>query len=65
MEILGSGMVHPAVLESAGVDSERYSGFAWGMGPDRIAMTRHGIPDIRLLYEADVRFLTQFAAGAR
>lgn len=65
MEILGSGMVHPAVLESAGVDPERYTGFAWGMGPDRIAMSRHGIPDIRLLYEADVRVLAQFAGGVR
>jgi phenylalanyl-tRNA synthetase alpha chain len=65
MEILGSGMVHPAVLENTGVDSERYSGFAWGMGPARIAMSRHGIPDIRLLYESDVRFLAQFAGGAR
>jgi phenylalanyl-tRNA synthetase alpha chain len=62
MEILGSGMVHPAVLENCGVDSERYTGFAWGMGPARIAMTRHGIPDIRLLYESDVRFLAQFAS---
>ena len=65
MEILGSGMVHPAVLENTGVDSERYSGFAWGMGPARIAMSRHGIPDIRMLYESDVRFLAQFAGGAR
>ena len=65
MEILGSGMVHPAVLENCGVDSERFSGFAWGMGPERIAMSRHGIPDIRLLFESDVRFLAQFAAGAR
>jgi phenylalanyl-tRNA synthetase alpha chain len=65
MEILGAGMVHPAVLDNAGVDSEAYTGFAWGMGPDRIAMSRHGIPDIRLLYEADVRFLSQFAAGVR
>jgi len=65
MEILGAGMVHPAVLENAGVDSEAFTGFAWGMGPDRIAMSRHGIPDIRLLYEADVRFLSQFAAGVR
>jgi phenylalanyl-tRNA synthetase alpha chain len=64
MEILGSGMVHPAVLENCGLDSERYSGFAWGMGPERIAMTRHGIPDIRILFEDDVRFLAQFAGGA-
>jgi len=61
MEILGSGMVHPAVLENCGVDAEKYTGFAWGMGPERIAMTRHGIPDIRLFSESDVRFLRQFA----
>jgi phenylalanyl-tRNA synthetase alpha chain len=61
MEILGSGMVHPAVLENCGVDSEKYTGFAWGMGPERIAMLRHGIPDIRLFLESDVRFLQQFA----
>jgi phenylalanyl-tRNA synthetase alpha chain len=65
MEILGSGMVHPAVLENCGLDTEKYSGFAWGMGPDRIAMSRHAIPDIRLLFESDVRFLAQFAGGAR
>jgi phenylalanyl-tRNA synthetase alpha chain len=65
MEILGSGMVHPAVFDNCGVDSERYTGFAWGMGPERIAMSRHGIPDIRLLFESDVRFLAQFAGGAR
>jgi phenylalanyl-tRNA synthetase alpha chain len=61
MEILGSGMMHPAVLEAAGVDSERYSGWAFGMGPGRIAMQRYGIPDIRLLYDSDMRFLEQFA----
>jgi phenylalanyl-tRNA synthetase alpha chain len=60
MEILGSGMVHPAVLENCNVDSEKYTGFAWGMGPQRIAMTRHGIPDIRLFFDGDVRFLEQF-----
>src|SRR5438105_5120646 len=65
MEILGSGMVHPAVLEHFGLSSERYSGFAWGMGPARIAMTRHGIADIRLLHESDVRFLAQSAGGVR
>jgi phenylalanyl-tRNA synthetase alpha chain len=65
MEILGSGMVHPAVLETCGLDAERYSGFAWGMGPERMAMTRHGIPDIRLLRDGDVRFLAQFAGGTR
>ncbi|HXM39233.1 MAG TPA: phenylalanine--tRNA ligase subunit alpha [Gemmatimonadales bacterium] len=61
MEILGSGMVHPAVLDNCGVDSEKYTGFAWGMGAERIAMARHGIPDIRLFLESDVRFLKQFA----
>jgi phenylalanyl-tRNA synthetase alpha chain len=61
MEIMGSGMVHPAVLESAGIDSERYTGWAFGMGPGRIAMLRYGLPDIRLLYDSDVRFLEQVA----
>ena len=59
LEIMGCGLVHPAVLESAGLDSERYSGWAFGMGPGRIAMSRYGIPDIRLLYDSDVRFLEQ------
>ena len=61
MEILGSGMVHPAVLEAAGIDSERYTGWAFGMGPGRVAMLRYGLPDIRLLYDSDVRFLEQVA----
>ena len=61
MEILGSGMVHPRVLDASGVDSERYTGWAFGMGPARIAMLRYGIPDIRLLYDSDARFLEQFA----
>ena len=65
MEILGSGMVHPAVLENCGIDSERYTGFAFGMGPQRIAMLRYGIPDIRLFYNGDVRFLGQFAGSVR
>jgi phenylalanyl-tRNA synthetase alpha chain len=60
-EILGSGMVHPTVLESAGVDSERYTGWAFGMGPGRIALQRYDIPDIRILYDSDVRFLEQIA----
>ncbi|HET7296564.1 MAG TPA: phenylalanine--tRNA ligase subunit alpha, partial [Gemmatimonadales bacterium] len=64
IEILGSGMVHPAVLENCKIDSERYTGFAFGMGPHRIAMARHGIPDIRLFFENDVRFLAQFTGGA-
>jgi phenylalanyl-tRNA synthetase alpha chain len=61
MEILGAGMVHPAVLTNGGLDPERYTGFAFGMGPGRIAMSRYGITDIRLLYEGDMRFLGQFA----
>ncbi len=60
IEILGAGMVHPAVLEAAGLDSERFTGWAFGMGPARTAISRHGIPDIRILYDADVRFLDQF-----
>lgn len=61
IEILGSGMVHPNVLEAAGIDSERYTGWAFGMGPARIAISRYGIPDIRILYDSDVRFLEQIA----
>jgi phenylalanyl-tRNA synthetase alpha chain len=61
IEILGSGMVHPAVLDACGVDSERYTGWAFGMGPARIAISRYAIPDIRLLYDSDVRFLEQIA----
>ncbi|MCI5839786.1 MAG: phenylalanine--tRNA ligase subunit alpha [Peptoniphilaceae bacterium] len=60
MELLGGGMVHPKVLENCGIDSEKYTGFAFGMGVDRIAMVKHGIDDIRLLYDNDMRFLEQF-----
>lgn len=60
LEILGSGMVHPKVLENVGYDPERVSGFAFGMGVERIAMLRYGIDDIRLFFENDVRFLSQF-----
>jgi phenylalanyl-tRNA synthetase alpha chain len=63
MEILGSGMVHPNVLSNRGVDPERYTGFAFGMGQGRIAMNRYGISDIRLLYEGDMRFLEQFTGA--
>ena len=59
MEILGSGMVHPSVISAAGLDADRYSGWAFGMGPARIAMLRYDIPDIRILYDSDVRFLYQ------
>lgn len=62
IELGGAGMVHPAVFEATGLDPERYSGFAFGLGIDRIAMMRHGIDDLRLLIENDVRFLTQFPA---
>ncbi len=60
MELLGCGMVHPNVLSACGIDPQRYSGFAFGMGVDRIAMVKHGIGNIRLLYENDQRFLAQF-----
>ena len=62
LEIMGSGMVHPEVFRAVGYDPERYTGYAFGMGPARIAMVRHGIPDIRLLYEGDMAFLSQFAS---
>ena len=60
LEIMGAGMVHPAVFEACGLDAERYTGYAFGMGPQRIAMLRHAIPDIRLLWSGDMRFLDQF-----
>ncbi len=60
IEVLGGGMVNPKVLEMCGIDSRVYSGFAFGIGLERIAMQRYGIPDMRLLYEGDVRFLGQF-----
>ena len=60
LEILGAGMVHPAVFEHVGYDPEVYTGFAFGLGVERIAMLKYGIDDIRLLYENDLRFLEQF-----
>ena len=60
LEILGSGMVHPAVFEAVGYDPERYTGFAFGMGIERIALLKWGVEDIRLFYENDLRFLEQF-----
>ncbi|MAP10532.1 MAG: phenylalanine--tRNA ligase subunit alpha [Gammaproteobacteria bacterium] len=60
MEILGSGVVHPQVLENVGIDSERYTGFAFGMGAERLAMLRYGVNDLRLFFDNDVRFLEQF-----
>ena len=59
-EILGSGMIHPDVFRHCGIDPERFQGFAFGMGVDRVAMLRYGIPNIRLLFENDPRFLAQF-----
>lgn len=61
LEILGCGMVHPNVLENVGIDSERYSGFAFGMGVERLAMLKYGIDDLRVFFENDLRFLKQFA----
>jgi len=61
LEISGAGQVHPNVLAAVGIDSERYQGFAFGMGPDRLAMLRYGVNDLRLFYENDLRFLKQFA----
>jgi len=60
IEILGAGMVHPRVLRAGGYDPEEVSGFAFGIGIDRVAMLRYGIPDMRLLFEGDLRFLQQF-----
>lgn len=60
LEILGCGMVDPAVLEASGIDSNKFTGFAFGMGVERIAMLKYGIKDIRLLFENDIRFLQQF-----
>ncbi len=65
MEILGCGMVHPNVLTNAGVDAETYSGWAFGMGPGRVAMNRYGLPDIRYLYSGDMRLLRQFGGAER
>ena len=60
IEILGCGMVHPNVLKVGGIDTEKYTGFAFGMGVERIAMLKYGLDDIRLLYENDMRFIEQF-----
>jgi len=60
MELLGCGMVHPKVLENCGIDPSIYSGYAFGMGIDRVTMVKHKINDIRLLFENDIRFLKQF-----
>ncbi|WP_280517659.1 phenylalanine--tRNA ligase subunit alpha [Falsirhodobacter halotolerans] len=64
MEILGSGMVHPKVLSAAGVDPSQYQGFAFGMGIDRIAMLKYGIPDLRAFFESDLRWLRHYGFAA-
>ena len=63
LEILGGGMVHPEVFRHVGIDSERYTGFAFGVGIERLVMLRHGVSDARLFYENDLRFLRQFGLG--
>jgi phenylalanyl-tRNA synthetase alpha chain len=60
IEILGCGMIHPVVFEHTGIDPERYSGFAFGMGIERVAMLRYDVPDVRLFFENDPRLLAQF-----
>ena len=60
LEVMGSGMVHPSVLEMSGIDSERFTGFAFGMGPERLAMLRYGVTDMRQFIDNDLRFLEQF-----
>jgi phenylalanyl-tRNA synthetase alpha chain len=60
LEIAGCGMVHPNVLRHGGIDPEKYTGFAFGMGPDRLTMLRYGVNDLRLFFEGDLRFLAQF-----
>ena len=62
LEILGCGMVDPAVLENCGIDSKKYSGYAFGMGIERIAMLKYGVDDLRLFFENDIRFLKQFSS---
>jgi phenylalanyl-tRNA synthetase alpha chain len=64
IELLGAGMVHPRVLENCGYDAERYTGFAFGVGIERIALLRYAIPDMRMLVDGDVRFLEQFGAAS-
>jgi phenylalanyl-tRNA synthetase alpha chain len=60
LEILGCGMVHPNVLAAAGIDSERWQGYAFGMGIERLTMLRYGVDDLRLFFENDLQFLKQF-----
>ncbi|MDE1174767.1 MAG: phenylalanine--tRNA ligase subunit alpha [Parvibaculaceae bacterium] len=64
LEILGCGMIHPNVLKSANIDPERYQGFAWGIGLDRLAMLKYGIPDLRAFFESDLRWLRHYGFSA-
>ncbi len=64
LEILGCGMVHPNVLKSCGIDPDEYQGFAWGMGVDRLAMLKYGVPDLRDMFAADARWLAHYGFGA-
>jgi phenylalanyl-tRNA synthetase alpha chain len=63
IEVMGAGMVDPNVLENVGYDPERYTGFAFGMGPGRMALLKYGIPDLRMFFQNDVRFLSQLLHG--
>jgi phenylalanyl-tRNA synthetase alpha chain len=60
LEVMGCGMIHPEVFKAVNIDSETYSGFAFGMGVERLAMLRYGINDLRLFFENDLKFLDQF-----
>jgi phenylalanyl-tRNA synthetase alpha chain len=60
LEVMGCGLVHPKVLEMSGIDSERYTGYAFGMGVERLTMLRYGVNDLRLFFENDLNFLQQF-----
>ena len=64
LEILGSGMVHPNVIKAGGLDPDKYQGYAFGMGLDRIAMLKYGIPDLRAFFEADLRWLRHYGFKA-
>jgi len=64
LEVAGAGMIHPEVLKNGGIDPEIYSGYAWGMGVERLILLTHGVKDIRLFTENDIRFLEQFSAIA-
>jgi phenylalanyl-tRNA synthetase alpha chain len=61
LEVLGCGMIHPEVFRHVGIDTERFQGYAFGMGVERLAMLRYGVDDLRLFFDNDLRFLAQFA----